>query len=101
MRIVYQYHRVVLRGDFANVGQRRDIAIHAENAIGDNQPSLKPRGFRQQRFQMRDIAMPINLLRRATEPASVYDTGVVERVAQNQRAFAGKHRDDTGIGGVT
>ena len=41
MRLIDQQHCVVLVGQVGEVGQRGEIAVHAEERVGDDQPAAK------------------------------------------------------------
>ncbi|MNT26503.1 hypothetical protein D3C72_1620790 [compost metagenome] len=85
---------VMALGQFQQLAQRRDIAVHAEHAVGHDQLALAGAG-RQQRFQRGGVAMRVALHVGAREPRPIDQRGMVERLAEQRGARGaqrGQHR---------
>ena len=81
--------------------QRRDIAVHGEHAIGDDQRMLMPLALLgEQRLDVLQVGMAERHHHRAGQPRAGIETGMRELIDQDQVAWAGERRDDAEIGEV-
>ena len=94
-------------GRLDDAGQRSDVAIHAEHAIGDDEDQAirqaRPLAALLDRIvedgaEGFDIGVLVDLARRLREAHPVDDRGVIELVGHDQVLLAGDRRDDSGIG---
>ena len=98
--------RLVALGDLADAGQRRDVAVHREDAVGDDE-DVAVRAVRaaagtrvaQHLLKAVDVAVREDGARRLGQADAVDDRGVVELVADDQVALVGDGRDDAAVGG--
>ena len=93
--VVDHHDRAVPFGNFHQSGQRSDIAVHGEHAVGDQQ--LAPRLVREiaeQTIGRGHIAMRKNVDLRPREPAAIDDAGVIQRVGDDMilRSENGRNR---------
>ena len=95
-------------GRLDDPGEWRDVAVHREDAVGDDQdqPVARRRPARpvlarlaQDLAQRVDVGVRVDLARRLRQPHAVDDRGVVERVGHDEVRLAGDGRDDPGVGG--
>ena len=88
MGLVDQQHGIEAPGQFRQVRQRSDIAIHAEQRVGHNQFSAHFGGPGEHRFQHLAIAMGIDENFRPRQAAAIDQAGVVLAVAEDRVAPA-------------
>ena len=98
--------RLVAIRDVADAGQRRDVAVHREDAVRDDQDRAvravrAAAGARvaQDLLEAVDVAMRKYRARRLGHADAVDDRGVVELVADDQVALARDRRDRAAVGG--
>ena len=92
--------------DVADAGQRRDVAVHRENAVRDDQDravlavraALVAR-VAQDLVQAVDVAMREDRARRLGHAHAVDDRGVIELITDDQVVLAGDCRDRAAVGG--
>ena len=94
VRVVDHDRRLVALGDVADAGQRRDVAVHGEDAVGDDQDVRygavrAARGARvaQDLLEAVDVAVREDGARRLGQAHAVDDRGVVQLVADDQVAL--------------
>lgn len=84
MALVHEDDCIVLPGKGDNVGQRSHVAVHAEDAIGDDEActgtSLR---LLEKLFELPQVAMLIAVLLRLAETDAVDDGGVVQLVGDD------------------
>ena len=107
--VVHHDRRPELLGRGDDLRQRRDVAVHAEDAVRDDEDQAVRRparvgaallaGLAQQLAQGRGVLVREDDARRLAHPHAVDDRGVVERVGDDQVVLAGHDRDDAGVGG--
>ena len=106
--IVDQHRGTVLLGRLDDAGQRRDVAVHAEDTVGDHED--QPVGLtgigvparartREDLAQRGHVLVRVDLAPRLREAHAVDDRGVVEGIADEEVALARDHRHDPGVGG--
>ena len=96
-------------GRLDDPGEWRDVAIHGEHPVGDDQdepplpapgsPGLA--GLAQDLAERRHIGMWVDLARRLRQSHAVDDRGMVEGVRHDEVGLPGHRRDDPGVGGET
>ena len=80
--------------------ERRDVAVHREDRVGDDQRAAPPRACAQAPGEVLDVAVVVDEDLGARQPAAVDDRGVVELVGEDDVAAAGERGDDAGVGQV-
>src|SRR4051812_19609436 len=70
-------------GDLPEVGQRRDVPVHAEETFGDDPTAAERPGFGDGCFERLGIAVRVDDDASATQPTRVDKAGVIERVAED------------------
>ena len=92
---------VVTRGQRRELMQRREVAVHGEHAVGDDQRALMtPAMLRQQRPDMPDIVVAERQHGGARQPRAGPQAGMRQLVDQDQVAAADQRRHDAGIGEI-
>ena len=82
-------------------GERREIAVHGEHAVGDDQRVIVLGAMRGQQFaRMRDVVMAEGQTVPRDNLRAGIDAGVRQLVEQHQPAAADQRRDDAGIGEI-
>ena len=72
-----------------NSGERRDVAVHGEHAVGDQQFVAGPVfGFLAEALAIGDVLVLEHFDRRARKAAAIDDGGVIQLVGKNQIVFA-------------
>ena len=98
--VIYHHDGAVLFGEIAERGQRADIAIHGEDAVGDQQ--LMARLILdggQLFFRVGHVFVAEDQNFRARKPGAINDAGVVQLVADDEIVFAENRGDGAGVGG--
>ena len=100
MGVVDHHDAAEFVGDVAESGQRAEVAVHAEHAVGDEQRApMRAAAARRISSRGVDVAVRKHLDRRATETRAVDDAGVIQFVGDD-RVLAAEHRGDgAGVGG--
>jgi hypothetical protein len=88
MRLVDHQQRVELARQRLDFRQRRRAAFHAENAVGDDQPALRPPCPLQRPPQAGDVAVLIGLDLGAAQAAAIDDAGMVQPIGDDDVAGA-------------
>ena len=96
---VHHQHGGMFFGQLGQLRQRRQIAVHAEERIGDDQSSAIARRILQQFGQMIDIQMAIHMHLGPREPATVDQAGMIFRIGINRIAAIHQRRNRTEIRG--
>jgi hypothetical protein len=97
--VIDHQQNIVLASDLVQLRQRSDIAIHAEDTIGDNQPLSVFAGLGDPAAQIIDIVMLISHDLRPAQPAAIDDAGVVQLVGENHIATTDQRGDSRQISG--
>ena len=83
------------------LGKRRQIAVHGEHAVGDDQRAVMLGAMRGQQFaRMRHIVMAEGEHTPARQLRAGIEAGMRQFVEQHQPVAADQHRDDAGIGEI-
>src|ERR1700730_15160770 len=99
MRIINHHDAVILLSKFAEFRQWRDVTIHRENAVGDQQRVAVPADrFLKDTFAVLGVSLLENLDRSLRETATVYDRGVVQLVGDDEILLAEDGRDRARVG---
>ena len=89
MGVVDDEHGVMLAREASDLGERRDIAVHGEHALGQDEfRPLISLILTQKRAEMGGVAMAIADLARAGRGAAEMDARVIEPVGENERLGA-------------
>ena len=95
VRVVHHHDAVVFLGEFAQFRQRRDIAVHRENAVRDDQLlSRKIRVLLQDALAVLHILVLENFDGRFRKPRTIDDRSMIQLVG-NDQVFLAKHRSDS------
>jgi hypothetical protein len=97
VRIIHKHCRLVLFSQGSNVGQRRDIPIHAEKTIRHNEGWPGWRSAVEQSFQMIHVPMVIHPKRGAAQSAAIDEASVTQSIRENQASLADKGWNDADI----
>ena len=82
-----------------SAGQRAEVAVHAEHAVGDQQLARRCRQVADDVARGVHVAMGKDLDRRAAEPRAVDDARVVQLVGDDEVVFGEDGGDGAGVGG--
>ena len=80
VRIVHHHDAAELFGQIAQGGQRTEVAIHAEDAVRDQELALGGRQLLQDRAGRVDVLVREDLDRGAAQAAAIDDARVIQRV---------------------
>ena len=97
--VVHHQGQAVLAAQARQFRQAGDVAIHAENGIGDDK-SFGGAGLADFSLQIGGVVVGVNHCARPRKAAAVNDAGVVQGVAENMGAGAAQAADDAHIGRV-
>ena len=89
VRVVYEKPGIVAIAQIEHHRQRRDVAVHAEYAVGDDQPRARPR-IRQRSFEKLEIHVRIPHHPGARQAHAVDEGRVIQRVGKNRIFRAGE-----------
>ena len=97
VRVVHHHDAAELVCYVTETGQRAQVAVHAEHAVGDEQRSLSARKVREDRASRRDVAVRKHFDRRATQASAVDDARVIQLVGHDDVVATEERSDGTGI----
>ena len=106
MGVVDEHRRAVFLGRLDDRRQRCDVAVHAEDAVGNDQdePIRQPRAlaslvarFAQDLPERLRVAVRVDLAGRLREAHPIDDRGVVEGVRDDEILLARDRRDDASV----
>ena len=84
MRLVEHEQRAVARAHLGELVDRRDVAVHREHRLGDDDARARRVDAREELVDVRGVAVAVDRERRAREPAAVDDRRVVELVGAHE-----------------
>ena len=87
VRVVHDEAGVVFPFQLQKLRQRRDIAVHGENAVGDDEPLAIAGRLRQFPREVLHVAMAVDDGPRFGNTAAIHDAGVVQRVGKDHVAL--------------
>ena len=96
--VVHHERDAVLLGHRGDFVQRRDVAVHAEDAVGDDEPPGSRAGLLNRAAQVRHVGVRIANDLGAAEAAGVDDAGVVEFVGKDDVVGADQRGDGGDVG---
>ena len=100
MGVVDHHDGAVFFGEIAELVDRADVAVHGEDAVGDEELAARlGRDFFEQLFGVGNVFVAENLDLGAGEARAVDDAGVVELVGEDEVFFAEDRGDGSGVGG--
>ena len=99
MRIVDHHDAAEFFGERAEVGQRADVAVHAEDAVGDQQLALRRRQLLQNLARGGGVLVREHLDRRAAQTRAVDDARVIQLVGDDDVLFREDRGDRAGVRG--
>ncbi len=98
VRVVDDQGGVVLGGEVRELGHQREVALHAEDAVGDDQPALDVGRFLQHPAQVVHVrVLEHGLVRGPREAHAVDDRGVVQAVGEDRRRHVAKRVEERGV----
>jgi hypothetical protein len=97
VRLVDHHARVVALRQLDDLRQRRGVAVHGEDAVGDDQGAAAG-GLLEAPLEVVDVAVVVDEGLRARQPAAVDDRGVVERVGEDHVALLRERGHHAGVG---
>ena len=98
MGVVHHHDRAVLFRQLAQRRERPEIAVHAEDAVGDEQLALARHQIAQDVSGRVDVLMRKHLDRGAAQAAAVDDAGVIELVTDHRVLVGEQCFEQTAIG---
>ena len=81
------------------VGQRTEVAVHREHAVGDQDLALRGRQLLEDLARGVDVLVRKHLDRRAAQPAAVDDARVIQLIGDDDVVLGEDGRDGAGVGG--
>ena len=98
--VIHHHQRLVPVGQGADLGQLRQVAIHAEHAVGGDHdmPRAGGAGGLQLGLQIRHVGIGIAVSFRLAEPDPVDDRGMVQRVRDHRVLGPQKRFENAAIG---
>jgi hypothetical protein len=100
MGVVHHHQCVVLLGHRAQVTEGRDVAVHREHAVGDDEDAARtggPRG-RQLSVEVPQVAVRVAEPLRLRQPDAVDDRRVVQLVRDHGILVAEERLEDSAVG---
>ena len=97
MRVVDEHERVVRVGQVADLGERRDVAVHREDPVGHDDPSAGTGCRDELRLEVGQVAVLVAEPLRLREPDAVDDRRVVELVADDRVVGAEEHLEHAAV----
>lgn len=98
MRVVDHDHGPVAVGEVADLGERRDVSVHGEDAVGDDEAAPRPGGFLELLLQVGHVAVGVAVALRLGQADAVDDRGVVEGVGDHRVLRAEQGLEDSAVG---
>ena len=96
---VDQEHRIVLFGQFGEARERGEVAVHAEERVGGDQPAAEVARCAEHLFECFRVAVRVDEARGPGQPAAVDEAGVVLGVGKDRVAVVHQRGNDAGVGG--
>jgi hypothetical protein len=97
--VVDHHAGVVAVGELDDLLERRDVPVHREHAVRDDQ-APPPVGLAQAPGEVLGVAVVVDEHVGAGEPAAVDDAGVVQLVGENDISLACERLHHAGVGQV-
>jgi hypothetical protein len=101
VRIIHKYCRVVQFSQGGNVGERRNIPIHAEKTVGYDESGLDGGSAGEQSFQMTHVSMVVHPKRGAAQSAAIDEARMTEAVGEYKPALTNKGGNHADIGQIS
>ena len=99
VRVVDHHDGAVLLGQRGELVHRADVAVHGEDAVGDDELVARlVLDLLQQFLAVGDVLVAEDLDLGAREPRAVDDAGVVQLVGEDEVVFAEDGADGAGVG---
>ena len=101
VRVVRHQPGVMFVGERQQFGERRQIAVHGEHTVGDDQRVVVFGAMPLKQFaRMGDVVVAKRHHRAARQLRAGEQAGVRQLIRQHQPVAADQHRDDAGIGEI-
>ena len=84
-------------GEVADLGERRDVAVHGEHAVGGDQARAGVAGGLQEPLEVGHVGVRVALPLGPAEPDAVDDRGVVQRVGDDDVLLAEERLEQSAV----
>ena len=101
MSFIHDHFGPMAPGQLNNFGYGRPVAIHAEDAFGDNHPLPRCGVLLQSIFQGVHVAMSVDNFAGARQPHTVNETGMIQTIGKNNVLFRQDGAKQAGIRGIS
>src|SRR2546422_621353 len=101
MSIVNVRYGLIPRRQIDDVFERRDVSIHAEDSVGNNEDSPETISILQLLFQVSHIFVLVDSPLSLGHSRAVNNASVIELVANDQVPLINKRKDRPRVRGVT
>ena len=98
VRVVDHHQGVVALGQVADLVERREVAVHREDAVGDDQPTPGALAASQLLLEVGHVPVAVAQALRLAQPDAVDDRGVVELVGDDRVLGAEQHLEHAAVG---
>ena len=99
VRVVHVGHRAIFSGERADFVERRGVAVHREDAVGDDEPAPRVGSLAQQVFQLTHVIVRVDVARRLRQSHAINNRAVVQLVGEKVVALAHQLRNQPGVDG--
>src|SRR6266542_2881840 len=96
--VIHHHERVVSLRQPADLGERREVAVHGEDTVGGDQAVPGAPGLLEDALEVGDIAMLVAVALGSAEPDAVDDGGVVEGIGDDGIALAEERLEEPPVG---
>ena len=96
--LVHHHHGPVLLGQITDIGQVGEMAVHGENAVGDDEAEAGITRFLQSALQRLHVGVAVDVTFGLAEAHAVDDRGVIELVGDDRRVLAQERPEDAAVG---
>ncbi len=96
--VVHHHQRVVALGELADVRQRCEVAVHGENAVGDDQAKSSARAVFELTLEIFHVTVRIPETLRLAQPDAVDDARVIQSVRDDRVLVVEQRLEDAAVG---
>src|SRR2546430_9578778 len=95
VRVVDEYHRAERLAQIGDLVDRRDVAVHREDAVADHEDLLRPAvGLLERPFEVAHVRVAVDDPLGLPEPAALDDASVIQLVRQDRVALPPQLREE-------
>src|SRR5256885_1538985 len=98
MGVIDHGQRVVSLGQLADLRQWRQVTVHREDAVGDDDPKARVRALLQLLLELLHVAVGVAVAARLAQPDAIDDAGVIERVGDDRVPLVEQRLEDSAVG---